>query len=129
MTDRIADFIIRLKNAYLARHDEIIVPATRVLEAMAKKLVEHGYIVSVERISKTPQDDLKIVLRYVDGVAAITHVRRISKPGRRVYQPVKAVGRVMGGHGLILISTPLGILNDKEVRAQNVAGEVLCEVW
>lgn len=129
MTDPIADMIIRIKNALLVRHESVEVPHSKMKAALAKLLVDSNYLESVEIKDTKPQAVLLLKLRYVGKSPAITDVKRLSKPGRRVYAPAHKIPRALGGYGLTLVSTSRGILTDTQARQQNVGGELLCQVW
>jgi small subunit ribosomal protein S8 len=129
MTDPIADMIIRIKNALLVRHESVEVPHSKMKAALAKLLVDSNYLESVEVKDIKPQAVLLLKLRYVGKSPAITDVKRLSKPGRRVYAPAHKIPRALGGYGLTLVSTSRGILTDTQARQQNVGGELLCQVW
>jgi small subunit ribosomal protein S8 len=129
MTDPIADMIIRIKNALLVRHSEVAIPHSKLKEAIARLLLENNYVEAVEVNPVVPQAELVIKLKYVGKNPAISDVKRISKPGRRVYAPSKQVPRALGGFGLTIISTSRGILTGAQARQQNVGGEVLCQIW
>src|SRR5688572_10177697 len=104
MTDTITDMIIRIKNAYMARHKQVVMPASLLRENIAKILVETGYVESFVRQEQTPQDELSLVLRYVNGKPALTDLERISKPGRRVYATSENLPKVLAGYGTAVIS-------------------------
>ncbi len=127
--DTISDFLARVNNAILAKHSDFIVPKTKSVLAIARILEKRGYFRSVEVVSKKPQDDLKIVLKYFKGESVIRGLKRISKPGRRVYSNSKKIPQTIEGLGLTIISTSKGILTRKEAFEQNVGGEVLCQIW
>jgi small subunit ribosomal protein S8 len=129
MTDPIADMITRIKNAVLSRHQTVSMPHSKMKEALARLLVESGYIDSVDVVKQSPRDELVVTLKYVGRVPAITNVRRISKPGRRMYSSVMQIPRSLGGYGLTIVSTNKGIMSDKQARQQNVGGEVICQIW
>lgn len=129
MTDPIADMIIRIKNAFLARQTETLVPHSKVKEALAKLLVENGYLESVDVRAAQPQSQLVLKLKYVGKVPAITDVRRVSKPGRRWYSSASDIPQALGGYGLTIVSTSKGILSGTQARQLNVGGEVLCQIW
>ena len=131
MTDPIADMLTRIRNAGLARHDRTEVPASRLKEAVAKILKSEGFIADVrpseggEGVAK-----LTIVLKYGrDRQSAIDGVKRISRPGRRVYVRHDRIPRVLSGLGISILSTSRGLMSDREARRQKVGGELLCEVW
>ena len=133
MTDPIADMLTRIRNAGLARHDRTEVPASRMKAAVAEILKLEGFITDV-RPSEDAGDDapkkLTIVLKYGrDRKSAIDGVRRVSRPGRRVYVRHDRIPRVLSGLGISILSTSHGLMTDKEARRQKVGGELLCEVW
>jgi small subunit ribosomal protein S8 len=129
MNDPIADMIIRIKNALMARHETVVVPHSRVKEEISKILVENNYVISYQVEQKMPQMELVFKLRYVGKIPAITDVRRVSKPGRRIYTSSTKVPKALGGYGITIVSTSKGIMTDKDARKQNVGGEVLCQIW
>jgi len=129
MTDPIADMIIRIKNALMARHESVIVPHSKMKEEISKILVANNYVESYQVDQKVPQSDLVFKLRYVGKIPAITDVRRVSKPGCRVYSTSSKVPKALGGYGITIVSTSKGIMTDKDARKQNVGGEVLCQIW
>lgn len=130
MTDPIADLLTRIRNAMLAKHDRLDVPASKVKASICGLLEREGYIDGSEQIEAEPVGLLRIYLRYSDeGVPAIRHVARVSKPGRRVYARADDVKPVLNGLGVALVSTSSGLLTDREARERRVGGEILCEVW
>jgi small subunit ribosomal protein S8 len=128
-TDPIADYLTRLRNAIHARHKRLDVPASHLKRAMTKILQEEKYINGFTEIPDSKQGLLRITLRTTDGVNAINGLHRISKPGLRTYASAKDLPRVLNGLGIAIISTSRGVLTDKQARAKNVGGEVLCEIW
>jgi small subunit ribosomal protein S8 len=130
MTDPIADLLTRIRNAQQARHDAVVVPASRLKESVVKILVQEGFVTGYKRLPKAPQDELTIDLKYSgDGRGAILGIDRESTPGRRVYVKVDDIPRVRHGLGLAIISTSKGVMADHHARKQRVGGEVLCTVW
>lgn len=129
MTDPIADMIIRIKNAYLARKKQVEIPHSKMKEAMAEILVAEKYVDSMEVKDTTPQKTIVLDLRYVGKSPAVTDVERISKPGRRVYRPADDLPRALGGYGIVILSTNKGVLTGKQAKQQGVGGEVLCSIW
>lgn len=129
ITDPVADMLIRIKNAILAGKASLTMPCTKLKVNIAKLLVDNNYINSYEVVEKTPQSDLKIVLRYQEKTNVITGVKQISKPGRRIYAPADKMPRVMSGYGLSIISSSKGLVTDAQARKLNVGGEVLCQIW
>lgn len=129
MTDTVADMIIRIKNAYMARHTEVRLPASKLRQSIGAILVESGYLAGAERVTKTPQDELVFGLRYVNGKPALTDLERISKPGRRVYVTADTLPRVLSGYGTAVISTSQGVMTSQQAKQKNIGGEVLFKVW
>ena len=130
MNDPIADMLTRIRNALTARHDTVTLPASNMKKAIAKILLDEGYIKSVDYIDDGLQGQIKIVLKYAEGKQrVITGIKRISKPGLKVYAKAADVPRVLGGLGIAIISTSNGLVTDKEARKLGVGGEVICYVW
>jgi len=129
MTDPISDFIIRIKNAVLARKDVITVPHSRVKEAIAGILQKEGYIAEVTSQEEAGFKQLVITLKYVGKNPTVTDVRRLSKPGRRLYVPASDIPKSLGGYGITILSTNKGIITDTDARKMNVGGELLCQIW
>lgn len=129
ITDPIADMIIRIKNALMAGQNEVVMPHSNLRQAVGNLLLENGYIQSIEVEEKKPQSEIKIVPKYIGKTPAISGVRRISKPGRRVYATVKEIPRALGGYGITIVSTSKGVVTDNQARKLNVGGEVLCQIW
>ncbi len=132
MTDPIADMLTRIRNAGLARHDRTEMPASRMKAAVAEILKSEGFIADVRQGDAEGEGPAKltIVLKYGrDRASAIDGVRRVSRPGRRVYVRHDRIPRVFSGLGISILSTSRGLMSDKEARRQKVGGELLCEVW
>jgi small subunit ribosomal protein S8 len=132
MTDPIADMLTRIRNANVAFHDEVVMPSSKLKEALARILEREGYIAgsSVEDDTARPGRSLRIELKYTpDRQRTISGIRRVSKPGLRVYSKAELVPRVLGGMGISILSTNQGLMTDREARAKHVGGEVLCQVW
>ena len=132
MTDPIADMLTRLRNANIAFHDEVLMPSSKQKEALARILVSEGYITGfdVENDASRPGRQLKITLKYTqDRQRTISGLRRVSKPGLRVYSQANGVPRVLGGMGIAILSTNQGLMTDREARKRRVGGEILCKVW
>ena len=131
MTDPIADMLTRIRNALTAKHDTVTVPASKVKVAIADILVREGYVKSYEIVENPVQNDILITLKYspVKGQKVVTALKRVSKPGLRVYAGADDIPKVLNGRGVASRSTSKGILTDKEAKAQNVGGEVLAYVW
>ena len=130
MTDPIADFLTRVRNANLVYHEKVEVPASKVKKAIADIFKSEGYIKDCEFINDGKQGIIRIYLKYgPNKEKVITGVKRISKPGLRVYCQKDEIPRVLGGLGTALISTSRGIMTDKDARKQGLGGEVICYVW
>lgn len=129
MTDPIADFLTRLRNAAKARHKRMDVPCSNEKLAIASILKEQGYIADFERIEDNKQGILQVALRYHEGRPAFTEIKRISRPGIRRYASVDALPRVYNGLGIAIVSTSKGVMTDKDARRYNVGGEVICTIW
>ena len=130
MTDPIADMLTRIRNAALARHDRTEVPASKVKAAVAKILKEEGYITDVRPSETEGPAKLTIVLKYGrDKACAIDGLKRVSRPGRRVYVGHDDIPRVFSGLGITILSTSRGVMCDRDARRLKVGGELLCEVW
>jgi small subunit ribosomal protein S8 len=132
MTDPIADMLTRLRNANMAFHDDVLMPSSKLKEALAGILPREGYITGFEVLddSSRPGRQLKIVLKYTpDRKRTISGLKRVSKPGLRVYMGSESVPRVLGGMGISILSTNQGLMTDREARKRRVGGEVLCQVW
>jgi small subunit ribosomal protein S8 len=130
VTDPIADMLTRIRNASSSKFKTVDIPASNMKRAIASILFREGYIRAYEEIKDDNQGIIRITLKYDEkGVKVISGLKRISKPGLRVYASKEELPKVLNGLGIALISTPKGILTDKEAREQNVGGEVLAYVW
>lgn len=131
MTDPIADMLARIRNASTAMHEEVDIPASKIKESIARILVDEGFVERYEVVSGNgTHPHIKVTLRYTgDRERAISGIRRISKPGRRVYRGSKELPRVLGGLGVAIISTSQGVMSDRQARRAGVGGEVLAYVW
>lgn len=130
MTDPVADFLARVRNAIRARHQKVDVPASRLKLEMARILKEEGYISNFKATEENGQKLLRVYLKYgADDEAAISNLNRVSKPGCRVYVGRMEIPRVLGGLGINILTTPKGVMTGREARKQGVGGEILCEIW
>ncbi len=132
MTDPIADYLTRLRNAIMARHRVVEVPASNLKKEITKILFEKGYILNYKFIEgETPGGTIKIALKYdpVNKVNAIKCLKRVSRPGLRQYSGYKDMPRVLNGLGIAILSTSKGLMTDKEARVQKIGGEVLCYIY
>jgi small subunit ribosomal protein S8 len=130
MTDPLGDMLARIRNAYQAGHADLLCPSSRLKLAVARVLVDEGFLEAVEVEPVGAKPHLRIRLRYGgDGAPILDGLKRVSRPGRRVYVGAKEVPRVRSGLGAAVLSTPRGVLSDRSARAESVGGELLCEVW
>ena len=130
VNDPIADMLTRIRNALVAKHDSILVPASNEKKAVAKILLDEGFIKSVDLVEDGVQGAIKIGLKCdANRKSVITGLKKISKPGLRVYAKCEELPKVLGGLGIAIISTSKGVMTDKEARKNAVGGEVLCYVW
>ena len=130
VTDPIADMLTRIRNAQTARHETVLVPDSKTKRAIANILLNEGYISNVEVIENKVQNDIKITLKYAENNRKVmSGLKRISKPGLRVYAGVEELPRVLNGLGIAIISTSKGIVTDREARKLGLGGEVLAYVW
>lgn len=130
ITDPIADMLTRIRNANSAKHETVDIPASNMKKAIAQILLDEGYIASYKVIEDEKQGVIRVTLKYgVNKSQVITGLRRVSKPGLRIYSNVEDMPKVMKGLGIAIVSTSKGIMTDREARKQNVGGEVLAFVW
>ena len=129
VTDTIADFLTRIRNANMVKHETVLIPSSNTKVSLAKLLKEEGYISDYEIIEENGFKNIKITLKYVNGSKAIQGLKRISKPGLRVYVEASKLPKVLNGLGIAIVSTNKGIITDKQARELNVGGEVLAYVW
>ena len=130
MNDPIADMLTRIRNAQVAKHDSVVLPASNAKKAIAKILLAEGYVKNVDFINDGPQGSIKITLKYVGGKQpVIAGLKKISKPGLRVYAKGEELPKVLGGMGIAIISTSQGLMTDKQAHQKSVGGEVLAYVW
>jgi small subunit ribosomal protein S8 len=132
MTDPVADMLTRIRNANVAFHDDVVMPSSKLKVELAKILEQEGYIIgsSVEDDSSSPAPRLRITMKYTpDRKRTISGIRRVSKPGLRVYSRADKLPRVLGGMGIAILSTNQGLMTDREARERHVGGEILCQVW
>ena len=130
VNDPIADMLTRIRNALIAKHDTVTMPASNMKKAIANILLDEGYIKSVDYIDDGQQGQIKIVLKYAQGKeSVIKGLKRISKPGLRVYAKNDEIPRVLGGLGVAIVSTSKGVMSDRSARAAGIGGEVLAYVW
>ena len=130
VSDPIADMLTRVRNASRARHTEVLVPASRTKREIARILIEEGFIAGVREEREGPSQLLRLELKYVDGkVPVVSGLKRISKPGLRVYARKTDIPRVLGGLGVVIVSTSKGIMTGTQARQAELGGEILAYVW
>lgn len=130
MNDSIADLLTRIRNAHMAKHREVRVPASKMKLEIVKIMKDEGYIVDFESIEAAPQNSIRVQLKYLEsGVAAIRGMERVSRPSRRVYRGKGEIPKVLNGLGVVIVSTPAGVLTGRACRKRGVGGEVLCNIW
>ena len=133
MTDPIADMLTRIRNGLAVRKEEVVLPMSKVKHNVAKILEQQKYIEKVEVIKrsagKSQFNDLRIVLKYAKGVPSISHLKRVSKPGLRVYASREKLPRVLNNYGIAIMSTSQGVMTNKEAKRKGIGGEVLCEIY
>jgi small subunit ribosomal protein S8 len=130
MSDTLADMLTRIRNGVMAKFDAVSMPTSKAKVNVAKVLKEEGYITDFSVAEDGPQGTLTVNLKYAaDNTPVITGIKRVSKPGLRKYAGVDAIPKVLNGLGIAILSSSQGIITDKTARANNVGGEILCEVW
>ncbi|MCI0416696.1 30S ribosomal protein S8 [bacterium] len=129
VTDPIADYLIRIRNAISAGHEKVDIPSSRVKVEITKILKEEGFIANYKVQEDAVQGSIRIFLKYADGASVITGLKQVSRPGCRIYAVSEKVPKVMGGLGVAIVSTSKGIMTGHETHKQGVGGEVLCEIW
>lgn len=129
VTDSIADMLTRIRNASSAHKETVDVPASRVKQAIANILLDEGYIKKVEILNDDVQGTLRITLKYQEKTPVITGLKRISRPGLKVYSSSQDLPRVLGGLGIAIVSTSQGIMTDNEARSRHIGGEVMAYIW
>ena len=129
MTDPIADMLTRIRNGNMKKHESVEVPASNMKKNLAQILLDEGYIKGFNVIEDNKQGMITIDLKYVDDQRSISGIKRISKPGRRVYVHAHELPSVLNGLGIAILSTSHGVMTDKQARKEGVGGEVICYVW
>ena len=129
MTDPIADMLTRIRNALTVRKEKVEIPASNMKKAIANILLDEGYVSAVDFVEDEHEGKIVITLKYADGKSVIGGLKRVSKPGLRTYSGAKTMPKVLGGYGIAIVSTNKGIMTDKQAKANNVGGEVLCYVY
>lgn len=130
MTDPISDMLTRIRNAYAARKPEVLIPYSNFKHNLAKILLSEGWIKNIDVKGEALQKQLLIQLKYLDsGAPALIGIKRVSKPGQRIYKKTREIPRVLGGFGITIVSTPKGLMTDRGARKQKVGGEIICQIW
>jgi small subunit ribosomal protein S8 len=129
VTDPIADYLIRIRNAISAGHEKVDIPSSKVKVEITKILKEEGFIANYKVQEDAIQGSIRIFLKYSDGESVITGLKQVSRPGCRIYAVSEKVPKVMGGLGVAIVSTSKGIMTGHETHKQGIGGEVLCEIW
>jgi small subunit ribosomal protein S8 len=129
VNDPIADMLTRIRNAAMVKHEKVVMPSSQMLEEIAATLRQEGYIRGFRIVRDKKQGELRIYLKYQGDIPAIRGIKRVSKPGNRVYRGVTEIPVVQKGLGSVILSTNRGILTDREAREARVGGEVLCYIW
>ncbi len=129
MNDPIADMLTRIRNTQSVAREDVFIPFSKLKLRMAEILKAEGYVLDVEKQESSTGFKLRVLLKYKDGSGVITELKRISKPGRRIYVKRSDIPRVLQGMGISIVSTSKGLMTDKEARQQKLGGEILCEIW
>lgn len=129
LTDPIADMLTRIRNANSASHEKVDIPYSKIKEQLANIIKEEGYILNYKVISEGNKKSIRVYLKYTGKERVIKGLKRISKPGRRVYTSVEDMPRVLGGLGVVIVSTSKGVITDRECRKQKAGGEIICYIW
>ncbi len=130
LTDPVADFLARIRNAIKARHQKVDVPASKLKLEIARILKEEGYVANYKAVEENGHKLVRVYLKYsTDNEAAISNLARISRPGCRVYVGRNEIPRVLGGMGINILTTPRGVMTGRQARKEGVGGEILCEIW
>lgn len=129
MTDPIADMLTRIRNSYQAQHENVDIPHSSIKASIAKLLKESNYVKDYKIAASKQPKLINITLSYINGQPAVNHLKRISKPGRRVYLKANKLPRPLSGYGIAIISTHQGLMIHKDAKKLNLGGEIICEVW
>lgn len=129
ITDPIADYLTRVRNAISAKHEKVDVPASRLKLEVTRILKEEGFIQNYKVQEESTHQMIRIFLKYVDGVPMISGLKQVSRPGRRIYSGKDSVPKVLGGMGVSIVSTSKGLMTGHDSQKKGVGGEVLCEIW
>jgi len=129
MTDPITDLLNQIRNAQAVGKTEVLIPLSKIKNEIANLLSKEGFVGEVKKGMKGKIKALKITLKYDNGVPAIAGLKRVSKPGQRIYDSVHEIKRVHGGYGISIVSTSKGLMTNKEARKQKIGGEIICQIW
>lgn len=129
VSDPISDFLTRIKNAIIANHRMVDIPSSNMKKAIAEILKNQKFILDFEEIKDDKQNILRIYLKYTNGISGISGLKRISKPGLRIYKSSDELPRVLNGYGIAIISTSKGLMTDKQAKKESFGGEVICYIW
>ena len=129
MTDPITDLLNQIRNAQAVGKTEVLIPASKIKKEIANLLSKEGFVGEIKSGMKGKIKALKISLKYADGSPAILGLKRVSKPGQRIYEGFAEIKKVRGGYGISIVSTSKGLMTNKEARKQKLGGEVICQVW
>ena len=127
--DTISNMFTKIKNAQARKHEKVTIPFSKLTFGIASLLKRENYIAEVLKVEENEKATLEIVLGYIEGVPKISGIKRVSKPGRRIYKSYRDISRVLNGTGIAIVSTPKGIMTDKEVRKEKIGGEVMGEIY
>jgi len=129
MTDPITDMLNRIRNAQDVFHPIVRIPFSNFKYKIAQILEQQGFIIKAEKKARKTNKNIEITLKYNDKEPAISHLKRISKPGQRIYLPFNKIRSVRGKYGIVIISTPKGLMTNEQARKEKLGGEVICEIW
>ena len=129
MTDPIADMLTRIRNAQAVRKSSVLVPYAKLKMNLANILVKEGYVSAVEKIGSDAKPQIKIALKYINKESVLKNLKRVSKPGRRIYMKKKSLPYVLNNLGIAVISTSQGLMTNKDARQKNLGGEIICEIY
>lgn len=129
MNDPIADMLTRIRNAQAVSKEDVFIPFSNIKLEIAKILEKHGFISNVKKVGRAPKKQLKIELKYEEKQPKIIGLKRVSRPGQRIYVGAKRLRLVRGGYGMSVVSTPQGLMTNSQARKKNLGGEIICEIW
>lgn len=129
MNDPIGDLLIRIKNAYMADHEQVEVPFSKLKQAVLQILEKEGYVGEVRVVGTAPKQQLVVNLKYTKHQPAMSGIKQLSRPSRRLYASANEIPKSLGGYGVTIVSTNQGVMSDTDARKKNVGGELICQVW